>query len=197
MSIGETTAGGNSDLVKDPRTQLKHKLAIEVLQSFGQIRLAVTGTSMLPSIWPGDILEVRRQAAQEILPGDVVLAKWDGGFMAHRVVECRAGPPLRNSSSQSGRHSQQVRATARHGETPFLLTRGDRLKTSDPPIAAYDLLGRVTSLERRGRLVDPRLTVRRRLAAWVLSRSELATRSVIYLRRTFVKVAGNLRPEFR
>jgi signal peptidase I len=182
MSIGETTAGGNSGMVKDLRTQLKHKLAIEVLRSFGQVRLAVTGTSMLPSIWPGDTLEVRRQAAQEILPGDVVLAKWDGGFMAHRVVECGAGPPLQNSSSQSGRHSQQVRATARRGETPFLLTRGDRLTTLDPPIAACDLLGRVTSIERGGRLVDPRLTLGRRLGAWVLRRSELATRSMIYFR---------------
>jgi len=166
---------------------LKHDLAVEVLRSFGAVKLRVTGTSMLPSIWPGDVIEVHRQAAGQISPGDVVLLRRDGGFIVHRVVEC-ANLPL--DSGQTRRRAHDVRAAPRQGSTRLLSTRGDRLKALDPPVAAGDLLGRVTSVERSGRLVNVRATLRRRLGAWVLSRSELAARSVIYLRRILVRAAS-------
>src|SRR6266568_2706456 len=46
------------DTIPDARSGLKGELFLEVLRTFGSARLRVTGTSMLPSIWPGDILEV-------------------------------------------------------------------------------------------------------------------------------------------
>ena len=75
------------DTVKDTRSELEGELFLEVLKSAGQAKLAVTGTSMLPSIWPGDMLEVHRQGMEAILPGDVVLFMRNGGFAAHRVLE--------------------------------------------------------------------------------------------------------------
>ena len=47
----------------DARRKLKFDLAVEVLRSFGTAKLPVTGASMLPSFWPGDILEVHRQSS--------------------------------------------------------------------------------------------------------------------------------------
>jgi hypothetical protein len=58
----------------DRRSGLEGQLFLEILKSSGQARLAVTGTSMLPTIWPGDILEVRRQSVAETAPGDAFSA---------------------------------------------------------------------------------------------------------------------------
>ena len=143
----------------DGRTAAIQELFLEVLRSSGQAKLAVTGTSMLSSIWPGDILEVRRESAAAISPGEVVLYARNGGFAAHRVIEKVSGP-----------------------EGPLLVTRGDRLSVSDAPVSPEELLGRVTAILRRGRHIDPRLTVRDRVVSWVLARSELFTRLAVRFR---------------
>src|ERR1043166_8467099 len=55
------------------RETLKSKLAVEVARRFGEVRLRVTGASMLPSVWPGDILTVRRVSFSELRPGQIIL----------------------------------------------------------------------------------------------------------------------------
>src|SRR5947208_2795752 len=126
---------------------------LEVLRSFGSARLRVTGTSMLPSIWPGDILEVRRVSLPEIVPGQLVLVERLGRFRAHRVE----------------------RKVEREGRT-LLVTRGDRLLWPDPPVPTDNVLGRVTLIHRGSSRIVPGLTPWSRLAAWVLSHSEVCTR---------------------
>ncbi len=144
----------------DTRAKLKHQLALEVLRSSGEACLPVAGASMLPTIWPGDLLEVRRQDAAEISPGQVVLIEREGHLVAHRVVEKVAWPGL-----------------------TLLVTRGDRVREPDPPVSSEEFLGRVTCVLRGRRRIVPRLTRGRRIASWVLSRSEFATRVVLYLAR--------------
>jgi hypothetical protein len=141
------------DTVNDTLSELEGELFLEALKSAGQARLAVTGTSMLPSIRPGDMLEVHRQGMEAILPGDVVLFLRTGGFAAHRVVERVIGP-----------------------ERTLLITRGDALRVPDPPVTPEELLGRVTAILRGGRRLDPRLTRRARVASWFLARSEFCAR---------------------
>ncbi len=148
------------DATAGKRSELKGDLFLEVLKSSGQARLAVTGASMLPSIWPGDILEVRRQRVAEISPGDVVLFARHGAFAAHRVVQKVEGP-----------------------ERMLLITRGDALKSPDAPVWADEVLGRVTAILRRGRRLEPRLTRWGRLGSWVLSRSDLCTKLALRLAR--------------
>jgi hypothetical protein len=142
------------------RTSAIQQLSLEVLQSFGQAKLAITGTSMLPSIWPGDILEVHRQSLAEIPPGEIVLFERDGRLLAHRVVEKVGGP-----------------------ERALLTTRGDRLRKSDPPVSPQELLGRVTAILRGGRRIEPRLTRWGRVASWVFSHSDLCTKLALRLKR--------------
>ena len=118
----------------DPAVQvgeaLKCQLAEEVLCLAGELRLRVTGTSMLPSVWPGDILHILRQDAAESLPGDIVLVRREGRLSAHRVV----------------------RKISEEGE-PYWITRGDSLPDDDPPVSRQELLGRVTCILRgRSRL---------------------------------------------
>jgi len=152
----------------DRRNELKGELFRETLKAFGQARLAVTGTSMLPTIWPGDVVEVRRESVAEISAGDVVLCARHGGFLAHRVV-------YRGTGVSPVRHGQDAHAT--------LITRGDALRTPDAPVSPDELLGRVTAILRRGRRTEPRLTRSRRLASWIMVRSDFCTRVLLHIHR--------------
>ena len=147
------------DNVTDPRDELKRRLFLEVLRSFGAARLAVTGTSMLPAIWPGDVLEVRRQGVDEVRRGDVVLFGRDGRLVAHRVVE--------TFDKEGGN---------------LLVTRGDVLRTTDSPISKEELLGCVTKIFRGNRRKGPRLNFACWVAARILARSEFLTRVLVHLR---------------
>ena len=146
------------DTPADLRSEAKQSLAVEVLRRFGEARLRVTGSSMLPTVWPGDLVAVRRQSMAEIRQGHVVLFVRDGRFFAHRVV---------------GKICQQDRT--------LLVTRGDRLKENDPPVSPAELLGRVTGVIRGSRCLVPALTVGRRIGSWLLCRSELGTRLALRL----------------
>jgi hypothetical protein len=148
------------DAIADTRSELEGQLFLEVLRSFGQAKLAVTGASMLPSIWPGDVLEVRRRDATEICLGEVILFERDGRLFAHRVVEKVGGP-----------------------ERTLLITQGDGLRAPEPPVAPGELLGRVTAIVRGGRRIDPQFTRWRRVVSWVLSRSHICTSMALRLKR--------------
>jgi signal peptidase I len=128
----------------------KCELAQEVLRSFGSLRLQVMGFSMLPSVWPGELLWIRRQDIGEILPGDIVLFARDGKLVVHRVV-FRTDEP----------------------ETTRLTTQGDALPMHDSAITAAELLGRVCFILRAGRWVEPctRLSLGGRLIAGLIARS--------------------------
>ena len=133
-------------------------LVEEVVRSFGKVRLRVLGTSMAPSVLPGDVISVERAELDEISLGEIVLFLRDERLFVHRVV------------------SRDVQ-----GETPCLITRGDRLNHNDPPATAAELLGRVTRIERGHRRLEPGrgLTGWNRFVARVLLGSDLATRAYL------------------
>jgi signal peptidase I len=118
------------------RTELKHDLAVELLRSCGQARLPVNGSSMLPSLWPGDILEVRRQDVAKVVLGQVVVFERDARLVVHRVI----------------------RRVRRDGCT-LLITRGDRCWRPDAPVSGKELLGCVEVVERGDRRFQPSLTL--------------------------------------
>jgi signal peptidase I len=106
-------------------------LASEVARAFGEIRLRVSGTSMAPSILPGDVISIRRARTGEIFIGDVILYSRNSRLFAHRVIR-----------------------RADNADEPCLITRGDRLPHEDPQVSSTELLGRVISVERGFRKVD-------------------------------------------
>ena len=140
----------------DPRSLVSRELVAEVARTHGEVRLKVTGTSMLPSVFPGDILTVRRRNAAELRPGQIVLCYRNSELVAHRFV----------SKSSDG-----------------LLTRGDSLSYHDQPFHEDQVLGQVVSVLRDGRVVDPSPIWWRRAAACVLRHSELCIRILLRLRR--------------
>jgi hypothetical protein len=118
--------------LRDSEHALKCELAAQVLRSFGKLRLEVTGLSMLPSVWPGDILFLDRRDMSAIAEGDIVLFARQGKLVAHRVL-CRAFVD----------------------DQPHAITRGDSMLSPDDPVSPAELLGSVRYILRAGEYVKP------------------------------------------
>jgi Peptidase S24-like len=106
------------------------ELAAEVLHRFGEVRFIAHGGSMVPSIYPGDLLTVRSESVADARRGEIVLFLLGGRPYVHRVMRKW---PERNRV--------------------VFATRGDALPKEDPSVDASQLLGRVTSIQRHGKSV--------------------------------------------
>ena len=133
----------------ETREDTKLDLAAEILRRHGTVRLKVWGTSMLPSVWPGDLLTIQSAAYDEAGPGDIVLVLRDKRFFVHRLVERRLDP-----------------------DGISWITRGDAMPHCDPPAAASELLGRVVGIRRANRSFVPnrRVLLLHSALAWMLCR---------------------------
>lgn len=136
--------------------QTKFQLAMEGLALNGVIRFRAGGVSMLPTLLPGDLLEIERAAPAEFRGGDIVLFSRGGSLFAHRLIAF-----------------DETRAR--------LTTRGDSMGPCDPE-QNRTFLGRVISVERRGRRcqISRRLGHVARFAGWCMYHS--AGLRSIYLR---------------
>jgi signal peptidase I len=152
----------------DEAHAVKCDLAAEVLRSSGNLRLRVTGSSMLPSVWPGDTLLIERVQANAICGGDLVLFGRDRRLFVHRVVSV-------------GIADAAIDATIDGNIDATILTRGDAMPQPDPPVPGRDLLGRVSYIVRAGRLIEPRKTLGlpQRAVATLMQHSEIAARMAI------------------
>jgi len=154
LPVGEKDILGTNDGPDDPAAAgatERSALAAEVLRRSGRLRLQVRGESMLPLLWPGDIVDITRSSLDDVRPGEIVLALRDGRFFLHRFVTRR----------QSG----------------FVL-HGDSMPAPDPQFAANCFLGRLAGHARHA-CDGPRLnegTVASRVLlplrpwSWVLGR---------------------------
>src|SRR5271154_5023370 len=68
------------------RALLAADAAAESLRVSGRLRLRVRGESMLPTLWPGEVVEIASCSADGLRPGEIVLALRDGRFFLHRFV---------------------------------------------------------------------------------------------------------------
>lgn len=108
--------------------------------------------SMLPSLWPGDLVTVKAATPKELLLGDIGLVLSNERCFLHRVI---AAP------------SSEIGASFR--------TRGDAMPDDDPNLADAELLGRVVTVRRARRCFAPahRVSLAEAAAAWILCRSDL------------------------
>jgi signal peptidase len=136
------------------RADHKLDLAAEVLRAGSSIRLQALGTSMLPAIWPGDVLCIERKPGDEIVPGDIVVVAREGRFFIHRLIE---------------KHDSEW------------VTRGDSLPQNDPPVEEVQVLGKVSFIQRKaGAWVPSARTSRpKRALAWMLCRWDLLRNVVL------------------
>jgi signal peptidase I len=142
-------------------TQLQRHAAFcelleDIARSSGEVRIRVTGASMLPAVWPGDVLTVKSCPASDLQPGHIVLYRRDGRLTAHRILSISPGS---------------------------VLTRGDSQVNPDPPIAESEIVGMVLSISRNGRTVPTAQTLWQRIASSILSRSDFLMRVALGLWR--------------
>lgn len=145
---------------------VKGELLAETIRFHGRGRLRVQGTSMLPGLWPGDVIEVERRAPAEIEAGAIILYARGQRLFAHRVLKkeaCEAGY--------------------------VLVARGDRLFRPDPPVRPEELLGEVIRVERGGRAFAPA-----RRAGWAAAWLRLASRFSDLPAGVLLRLAASNRP---
>src|ERR1700690_1954075 len=142
----------------DEGSNVKFDLAIDTLRSVGEARLTVSGSSMLPSLWPGDILEIHRVAAADISKGDIVVFARENRLIVHRVLRVN-----------------------RDQDDVTVITRGDRSARVDAPVSTNYLLGSVRTIQRGDRNIIPRTNLSMQMASLILRRSELLTRLLLHL----------------
>ena len=142
---------------------LKCELASESLRVSGILRLKVSGWSMLPTIWPGDMLVISRLDERELFPGEIALYQREGRFIIHRVL----------SKSTGG--------------ISHVLTRGDAMLQHDAPVRSDDLLGKVDFILRNGKSIEPSksLCLSQRAVARLARRSEVAARVIVGIQQMY------------
>jgi hypothetical protein len=132
----------------------KCELAAEIVRAYGAVQFRATGSSMLPAVWPGDILSVRRRPFAELSPGRILLCYRNQSFVAHRLISKHAG---------------------------VFITQGDSLLFEDVPFHEDEVLGEVVSILRDGRPVPVSPAPLSKAVAAVLRHSEFCTRVLLRL----------------
>jgi signal peptidase I len=106
---------------------MKLTLAIEVLRKNGSVCFRAQGTSMLPTLWPGDLLTIERIERENLQVNDIVLVMRDGHPVIHRLIVGSRGAAL--------------------------VTRGDAMPRRDA--RGGEVLGRVVEVTRYGQRFAP------------------------------------------
>jgi hypothetical protein len=155
------------------RAAIEMALAEEVLRSYGKLRIMARGSSMIPTIFPGNILYVERNPLARLEPGHVVLASRGGRFFAHRVVRLTA-----------------------LGGPPRVITRGDALRESDPAFSPDEILGRVTVVIRGQKhieLAGESDLNGKRILQWAVRNSECIASGVLWLQERLGRTVPSAR----
>jgi len=162
--------GGREGCAHPERESVVLSLASEVLRTSGSLRFAALGASMVPAIYPGDILIVRRETARNARCGDVVLSSHEGGFRAHRLVD-----------------------KIEEGGRLMLVTRGDTHANNDPPLAEGEFLGCVTAVVRRGKRIElgSRATAWQLPLRWTARHSSSALKALLRWHSLRMRLARN------
>lgn len=114
-----------------------NQLSRELLAEGLTVRITATGTSMYPSIRPGDIIEIIPIGGTTGLlePGEVVALKRADDFVVHRFI---------GNFERDGRR--------------WVFTRGDSVMRADEPVPEEAVAGRVATVIRgngKARMLKP------------------------------------------
>jgi hypothetical protein len=124
---------------------------------------------MLPTLWPGDVIAVRRTPGCDIRPGRLVVYALKE-FDVHRVV--RWDPNAAKMTTGVIVNMFTVHRAVRY-ERDALITRGDALLGDDPPVQLSRIFGEVVAIQRGRSHIVPRekLTRTQELFCFFLRRS--------------------------
>lgn len=139
----------------DPQT-FRQDLFADLLRQFGTAKLSVTGASMLPTIWPGDVLTVQRKKLGGLRAGQIVLAERDGQFIAHRIMSV---------------------------DGDRVITQGDSMPQRDPSLTLSEIQGKVVSILRNGREIPLEQSLWQHVVSAILRHSDFCVRMTLRIGR--------------
>ncbi len=113
-------------------------ICVGLLNQGQGVRFRANGWSMYPTICDGEMINVEPVLPSQVRHGDIILYRCPRGITAHRVIHIQ---------------KEMNSALSPHCSSLVFHTRGDSLKTVDPPLTSDQILGKVFSVERNGRTV--------------------------------------------
>ncbi len=151
-------------------TNPKQSLLVRALRERGSCRFQVSGSSMLPTLWPGDLVLIQRRPPEQLVVGDVVLHQSDGRFFLHRLESCQT-----------------------HDDRVHFVTRGDAMPQQDPPFSSDHFLGVLASVQRDGDWLSLplRMPATARVLAALVRRSSQFSRLLLLAHGRRVVFAAN------
>ena len=108
--------------------KLTKDLLINALTDKRQAKFLVTSNSMAPILQPGDQVIVEGKTGIVFYRGDIVVCNRSADLVTHRLVSIV--------------------------DDDLFLTKGDNHLYLDPPIVMADILGRVTKINKREKVID-------------------------------------------
>ena len=118
------------------------ELILQVLQDGHKVRFRAPGNSMQPAIIDGDVLMVEPIGPAAINIGDIILYQAARRIIAHRVMHVEKGGIPKDQPATRIMHYS------------FIL-RGDASYSYDEPVYPDQILGKIVSVERNGRSINP------------------------------------------
>ena len=110
------------------REQLQQALQTELYERLGRMQAEAVGTSMLPTLWPGDRFAIERRPLAELRPQQLIGIRREDQLCVHRLLAIQPGG---------------------------LLTCGDALDEPDPLVPTSAYVGAVVQVWRNRREVTP------------------------------------------
>jgi hypothetical protein len=151
LSSVQSSAGISPHLFLDVSTEL--------LQCGHSVRFQAPGRSMHPTIKEGETITVEPVEPPAVRTGDIILYRTEAGVIAHRVIRIEQ----RDSSDEAAlsaersvlKHRPSPCQSSSLSPQPLFFLRGDASVNYDCPVEGEQVLGKVISVERDGRLIDP------------------------------------------
>jgi hypothetical protein len=123
-------------------------LVADVVRTSGKVQLKVAGLSMIPFLWPGDIVTVRHCDPSELQTNWIIVLRQRERLIVHRFL---------------------------YWAGDSVVTRGDARPRYDEPARATEVLGQVESILRNGRQISLGPSLWKGATASLLRRSEWCT----------------------
>ena len=125
------------------------QICTELLRKGHYVKFRAPGDSMYPTICDGDVVTVMPIDTASITIGDIILYRHRSGVTAHRVMR------ILKRSEKNSRSALQGPQDCSLSETLEFVFRGDAAINDDAPVSSQQILGKLVSIERNGRRMDP------------------------------------------
>jgi signal peptidase len=135
--------------LRNDNSSLFSEILGDTLNRGHSIRFCAPGDSMYPTICDGDLIAVEPIKPAAVIVGDIILYEHKSKVTVHRVMRVLKRSEKNSRSALQGPQDRSL------SETLEFVFRGDAAIKDDAPVSSEQILGKVVSIERNGRRIDP------------------------------------------